>query len=317
MMKWLKFITAIGLFVTAHYATALVAKEVDQSLAVEPGVQVFVDNMRGQVKVMGWDQSRASVSGSIDEEATDFIFEKRGNALIVEVKMPRNKRYYNDNGSDLVLRIPYESMVDVSGISSDFTVRDIRQGTRVTTISGDIDANNLDQNVRLKTTSGDISGRRLNGDVELQSVSGDINDADGDQQRGSFQSTSGDVAVVTNATEVRAESISGDVNLTAERASDIHATSVSGDVSVRVELSDNGRLRGNTVSGDMAITFKGSANFRLDAEASASGDIINRLTDDEPRRPKYGPGASLSMTVGNGSGNVRLNSVSGNIVIRN
>ncbi|WP_417656932.1 DUF4097 family beta strand repeat-containing protein [Pseudidiomarina aestuarii] len=317
MMKWLKLITVAGLYVAAHYAPAVVGKEVDQTVAVEPGVQVFVDNMRGEVKILGWDQSSASISGTIDEEATDFIFEKRGNALIVEVKMPRNKRYHDDNGSDLVLRIPHESMVDVSGISSDFTVKDVRQGTRVTTISGDIDANNLDQNVRLKTTSGDISGRKLNGDVELVSVSGDVNDADGDQQRASYQSTSGDVAVVTNAIEVRAESISGDVNLTAERASDVRATSVSGDVSVRVELNDNGRLRGNTVSGDMAITFKGKTNFRLDAEASASGDIVNRLTDDEPRRPKYGPGASLTMTVGNGSGNVKLNSVSGNIVIRN
>ncbi|RUO40697.1 hypothetical protein CWE22_00345 [Pseudidiomarina aestuarii] len=316
-MKWLKLITVVGLVTVAQFATKVAAKEVDQTLSVEPGVQVFVDNMRGHVKVLGWGQSSASISGTIDEEATDFIFEKRGNALIVEVKMPRNKRYYNDNGSDLVLRIPYESMVDVSGISSDFTVKDIRQGTRVTTISGDIDANSLDQNVRLKTTSGDVSGRKLNGDVELVSVSGDVNDADGDQQRGVFQSTSGDVAVVTNASEVRAESISGDVNLTTERANDVTATSVSGDVSVRVELNDNGRLRGNTVSGDMAITFKGTPNFRLDAEASASGDITNRLTDDEPRRPKYGPGASLTMTVGNGSGNVKLNSVSGNIVIRN
>lgn len=315
-MKWLQFTMALGLLVTAQFTSLASAKEVDQTIAVDPGVQVFVDNMRGQVKVMGWDQDSASISGTIDEEATDFIFEKRGNALIVEVKMPRNQRYYKDNGSDLVLRIPFESVVDANGISSDFTVRDIRQGTRVTTISGDIDASSLDQQVRLKTTSGDISGRKLNGDVELHSVSGDINDANGNQQRGAFQSTSGDVSVVTNAAEIRVESISGDVNLTAELANNVHATSVSGDVSVRVELSDNGRLRGNTVSGNLAVSFHGEANFRLDAEASASGDIVNRLTDDEPRRPKYGPGASLTMTVGNGSGNVRLNSVSGDIVIR-
>jgi DUF4097 and DUF4098 domain-containing protein YvlB len=149
----------------------------------------------------------------------------------------------------------------------------------------------------VESVSGNVTATVNSGDVEVQSVSGDIVVRGRLNGRVSTESVSGDIAVTVNG----------------ERLRSFKGNTVSGDVEVRTALADGGEIRMESVSGDLALALPADASARVSA-ASFSGTL--RAPGAEVKRPKYGPGASLDTRYGAGSGQVRMETFSGNAVLR-
>ncbi|KFZ30261.1 hypothetical protein IDSA_10925 [Pseudidiomarina salinarum] len=292
-------------------------REIDEQMTISADTRVVIDNMRGKVEVSGWDENQATVTGTLDKHAEDFIFALSGDTLTIKVKMPKRGSYNDNDGSDLTIRLPHGVSLDVKGVSSDFTVSRIDGGTKVRTVSGDLDVRNVTGGVILNSVSGDIFSRELGGSVELKTVSGDIDDADASSDELSYQAVSGDIKGFSKAAKVHAETVSGDLNLNVGTVDNLKVNTVSGDLQTRLELLPRAQVRASSVSGEMNFTFTGTLNAEIDAEANAGGSIHNRLTDDQPQRPRFGPGESISFQLGDGSASVRLTTVSGDIHLRN
>ncbi|CAB0151976.1 hypothetical protein PSI9734_02330 [Pseudidiomarina piscicola] len=305
---------AIGLL-----APQAIAKQqsVEQRMEVPTTIIVSLENMRGEVEIVGTDDNLAKVSGRLDEYATGLTFERDGNNLTIRVDMPKRGNFSGQQGSALRVELPRRAELHVTGVSSDFTVYNFSSQVRVNTVSGDIRAESLEGQLRLSTVSGDVQSRKLAGVIALKSVSGDVVDHASTASSASYTSTSGDVEVSTQAQEVTAESVSGDVEMELGAVMSLQIKSVSGDVSAQLQLLEQGRIEANSVSGNVELAFVGALDATLSADVSGGGTIINKLNDAQARESEWGVGANLETKLGNGAGHIELSTMSGDIIVAN
>ncbi|MEX1221005.1 MAG: DUF4097 family beta strand repeat-containing protein [Idiomarina sp.] len=317
-MKLLTGVLSVLLLASVTATAVAQGRAVNEQRDIPATASVNIENMRGDLKIIGSDRSTAEVTGTLDEKAEGFTMEMRGNTLFIKVEMPRNLdwRGDRDEGSNLVVRIPQSVGLTVSVVSTDVEVADIYGGTQITSVSGDLTARSLQGNIRLNTVSGDVSTRQLAGDIAIETVSGDIDDRDATGTAINYQSVSGDVLAITTIETVNAQTVSGDVELDLKTIESLTVKNVSGDANIELQLQPNSRLEATSVSGDLRLTFAGSLDAQFELAANAGGDIINRITDRRAEKAKYGPARSLDFRVGEGSSTVKMNTVSGDIEVR-
>ncbi|CUA84468.1 DUF4097 family beta strand repeat-containing protein [Pseudidiomarina woesei] len=307
-------ITAVAaLFMLAPNLADAKAQEINQQLEIPANARVVIDTMRGEVDILGADTNLAKVTGKLDVNAEGFIFELAGDTLTIKVKMPKRGNFSDNDGNDLVITLPKSVRVDAQSVSADFDVENFAGNMNIRTVSGDVDAKALSGAVAIETVSGDIEADKLAGEIMLKSVSGDVSDDGSDSPRATYSTVSGDIEAKTNALVVRAEAVSGDVKLVLASVDSLHVNSVSGDVELHTALNKQARVNIETVSGSMQMKLAGALHADINANANAGGKIINRLNDVTSTKPKYGPGESLSLQLGERSGSMRLSTVSGDI----
>ena len=273
------------------------AREVDESIDAAADGQVEIINISGAVEVYGWSDSAVSVTGELGEKVDELILERNGNKVLVKVKVPRNNS--NNISSDLTVRIPVRSSVDVSTVSADITVKDVQGEQMLHTVSGDVETNAYGSDVSAQTVSGDvdINGNGVNSETSANTVSGDV----------SIIGVSGDVA---------AESVSGDILVRDGAFERVGLNTVNGEIEFQGGFRNGAKLTAESVNGDVDIQFAGDVSARFDVE-TFNGDISNCFGPKAERTSKYAPGWELSFTEGGGDGRVTISTLNGNIDICN
>ena len=110
------------LLLTLVFSTTVTAKTaVDQSLAVPSDALISIDNTRGEVTIIGWDQAKVTVKGDLDDLAEAFIFDLKDQQVVIEVNVPRLD-LNRGNGSNLTIQVPQESRVRFVGVSTDVEI---------------------------------------------------------------------------------------------------------------------------------------------------------------------------------------------------
>jgi DUF4097 and DUF4098 domain-containing protein YvlB len=286
-VKFLIGAAALGFAVSAN------AEEVDKTVDAASDGHVDIINISGSIEVYGWSDSSVEVTGELGEKVEELIVERDGDKVLVKVKVPRNNS--NNISSDLVIRVPEDSSIDVSTVSADITSEGVGGEQSLHTVSGDVE---------VEASGSDISAQAVSGDVD---VTGDGSDIE-------VQATtvSGDVTVIDVSGEVGAEAVSGDVEVrdgSYQRAS-LH--SVNGEIYFQAGLRDGGKLAVETVNGDVDVQFSGDVSARFDIE-TFNGDITNCFGPEAERTSKYTPGLELSFTEGDGDGRVTITTLNGDI----
>ena len=291
---------------------ALAGESVNKTLDVKDVKSVFIENVRGKVEIKSWSQSKVSVKGELDDQTTEFVFEQNGSAVNIKVQIPNNSKGKNYKGSDLIIHIPEESAVEFTGVSTSLVLKNLLSDSEIKTVSGDIEMDTGRGHISLSTVSGDIDAKDLDGKIYLSSVSGDVNDANS-TGRINLRSVSGSIETSSTASEVSLSAVSGDIDFDLASVEEFDLSTVSGDIKGKFGLDSDGHLKMSTVSGNMSLGFikPVDASFRL--KANAGGDIVNKLTDDRTKYAKYGPGAKLNFSTGNGTASVKGTTVSGTI----
>lgn len=308
-------VSGAALLAGSYFPLAALAKQqqVDERIEVPTSVTVNVNNMRGEVTLIGGEGNYAEVKGKLDEYATGFTFELNGNTLNIVVEMPERGNFRGDEATDLTVRLPASAQLDINGVSSDFEVKGFERSVRVNTVSGDIEAENLAGTAQLTTVSGDIEAEGLSGEVTMKTVSGDIEDVDNSAERVHYTSTSGDIEVASSARDVRLETVSGDVEARLQQLDRLQMKAVSGDLIARLALAKDGKIEANSVSGGVLLHFADAVHAKLNAEVSGGGSIINNLSDVKAEEPRWGAGARLQTSFGDGSGRIDVSTMSGDI----
>ncbi|GHF82404.1 DUF4097 family beta strand repeat-containing protein [Thalassotalea marina] len=302
-----------GLAIIAISLPALAGEKVDKSLSAKDVTKVCIDNLRGEVKIKGWSKEQVDVSGELDDETEEFVFEKIGSTIVIKVKVHNNQRNFNDeDGSDLNISVPQNVRVEFNGVSSDFSIADIEGGVEGKSVSGNITASAIKSHAELSTVSGNIDAKDLHGKIQMTSVSGDVNDVSSSGKL-KLRSVSGKVDTKSNAKDVDLSVVSGDIEFSLAKVDELEVSSVSGEIEGKLSLNDNGRLEMSTVSGDIDIKFNNDvqASFRL--KSNAGGNLVNRITDEKAKEAKYGPSSKLTFATGNASATVKGTTVSGTI----
>jgi DUF4097 and DUF4098 domain-containing protein YvlB len=274
-------------------ATTAAASEVDESIDAAADGHVDIINISGSIEVYGWSKDSVEVTGELGEKVEELILERNGDKVLVKVKVPRNNS--NNISSDLTIRVPAGSSIDVSTVSADITSEDVEGHQMLHTVSGDVEAQAADS------------------DVSAQSVSGDVDvTGDGSEIEAHANTVSGDVTIIAVSGAVEAEAVSGDILIrdgSFERAA---LNSVNGSIDFQAELTNGGKLAVETVNGDVDVQFVGDVSAKFNIE-TFNGDIGNCFGPKAQRTSKYTPGYELSFTEGDGDGRVTITTLNGDI----
>jgi len=284
--------TALAAVLLAPAAQA--AQDIDQSLQTGPRPAVEVSNVAGSVTITAWDQQVVQVTGRIEDDKD--LFEMEGDAERVVIKVRRDSgRHKGDEGAKLEIRVPSGASLDVNTVSADVSVTGVKGAQRLESVSGSLEASVFDEQLDLRSISGDAT------------ITGS-----GGKGRVFVESTSGDVRARGLASEIEANTVSGDLVLELSTIPHGRFKSVSGDIGATLGLAREGRLDIESISGDVELTFKEPVNAEFDVETH-SGDIDNCFGPKSERKSKYAPGNELRFTEGDGSGRVRIDTLSGDI----
>ncbi|USD38354.1 DUF4097 family beta strand repeat-containing protein [Ferrimonas sp. SCSIO 43195] len=302
----------LGATLFATSVSALAGEAIDSRMDADGIRTLNLIVPRGDVTLTGGDHNQISIRGELDDQAERWVFERDGDTLVAEVKMPRNWRGNND-GSRLTVTLPSSIRFKGEGVSTDFNLANLQRGLKINNVSGDISLERIQGEIDVEVVSGDIKAHELSGEIELETVSGDI-DASGHQGSGSYESVSGNVTLARGGHEVEVENVSGDIQLSLDRVRELDVTSVSGDIQVTVAALDTGaELEFETVNGDTSLALPGDASVRVRLETGPGGDISNSLTQDQPNRGKHVATEKLHFDHNGGNAKVEMQTVNGSL----
>jgi DUF4097 and DUF4098 domain-containing protein YvlB len=288
MMK-IHTITLIGMF----GATSVAAAPINESMDASADGTVSISNVSGSVDVQGWSRNQVEITGELGGDVEELIFERDGDEI--EIKVKARRRHSSDIESDLIVKIPQGSALEVN------------------TVSADIDVVEVGGEQSLESVSGDVATEAHASDIDVNSVSGDL-EVEGDNQsmRSRLSSVSGDIDAENLAGEVEMESVSGDLVVANGVFSRASLGAVNGEIVFHAQLLNDGRLDIETVNGGVDVEFSGDVSARFDIE-TFNGAIRNCFGPEAVRVSEYGPGYELSFTEGDGSGRVTIETLNGDL----
>ncbi|MEL4280646.1 MULTISPECIES: DUF4097 family beta strand repeat-containing protein [Shewanella] len=311
-------LTKTSLLVSTLYlglmGSVCAAESVDKQLPISSDTLLQIKVQRGEVQIQSWDKNEVSVTGTLDELSEGFVFEQKGNNLNIEDKMPRHYNGSDNNGSKLTIKVPKSVKLSADTISANLQISQTQGELELNTVSGNITAEALDGTPTLHTVSGDITTKGLAGKVMLDTVSGEIKDT---QSKGEikYRLVSGDLNSQTLADKVKVEQVSGEIKADFNSAKEVNVRTVSGDTQVSLAKSfDKANLE--SVSGDIIVTFTDTPDANFELNGGPGGKIKNGLSQDVPQRQKYVPNESLSFQTGSGSASVKMDTISGNLILK-
>lgn len=267
-------------------------RHIEQQLAADPHGTVEISDIAGTVDVTGWDQPQVSVNGEVSSGNDVDVKSDRGR-ITITVKFPSMS--FNTRGVDLHVKVPRASEVDVTTVNADINSRGITGQQRLKAVSGSVHADIAQSDVEVKTVSGDVT---LHGEGKPIGLH--------------LTTISGTIRVEHAAGDVEASTTSGGINLALDSGRSVRMRTVSGDVSFRGKLTKDADFDAQTVSGGVKMRADSDGGFEYDV-TTFSGDIGNCFNAKSEKNNHYGPGERLSGSLGNGSGHVRLKTMSGDI----
>lgn len=276
---------------------AQAVQNIDRSLPTGATPSVEISNVQGRVTVAAWDQQEVKVTGTIENDETEFEFSGDARHVVIKVRPESNKVHRGKDDAILDIKVPAGASLDINTVSADIEVQGVRGSQRLEAVSGDVTTAAYSEQLDVRTISGNavVNGTGGKARVEAESVSGDV----------TVRGVDG---------EVQAQSVSGNVKLDLGTATRLKLETVSGNVKASLTLASDARLDAESVSGDVDIRFGKPVNGEFELE-TFSGDIDSCFGPKPERKSQYAPGTELRFTQGSGGARVSIDTLSGTISI--
>ena len=272
----------------ALFAMAIIIP-MDQTVHVTRGTKLDVTNFAGDVMVKVWDKDavRVEVNHS-DREAVDV---KQADQTVTI--RSRSVRGGPPRSLDYTISVPKWMPISVSGTYADVTLDGVGGDVAVETTRGDIKVSGGSGFVSLKSVQGEITLEKAKGRVEIRSVNGGIRLAD-------------------ISADLSAETTNGSIILDRVDSSNVDLYTVNGNISYDGPIKDKGLYRLTTHNGMIAVAVPERVNAMLTVR-TYNGSFRSTFpikTDDQNPRKRF------TVTLGNGSAHLELESFGGTIALR-
>jgi hypothetical protein len=278
------------------------SRVIDLHQSADPRGQVEIDSVSGHVEVVGWERAEIAVSGTLGERVERVDLSADGDHATVHVVLRTRGLFHggDESSAELVVHVPRDSLVRTSLVSADLVTHDLRGEQRLRTVSGDIHAE-LARGGSVNSVSGEVKiGTSAAADpaaaLEVETISGDVR----------LEGSVGDL---------RLQTVSGGAHIKLGTLTAARLKTISGDLEFAGSLSPTGHFEAESVSGTLTIDFATTPAADFDVE-SHTGSIENCF-GPAPQTSHYGPGSHLVFRNGDGSGRVRISSLSGSIRLCN
>jgi DUF4097 and DUF4098 domain-containing protein YvlB len=285
-----------GVLVLALVAPTVAAeREVKESGPASADGTVMIENVAGSVVVVGWDKNEISLEGTLSGDIEELEFKTGSKKSRIKVVWPKKKKNVKGE-AHLVINVPAGSHLEVEGVSARVEVSEVTGTVEAESVSGDVTVIGRCEELEAESISGDVVIEGGAPEVEISSISGKVK-------------ASGQVS------EVDAQTVSGSITLAFDKFMGLKVESVAGDATVKGDLDGDGSFNFDLHSGDLILTVPGSVSADFEIE-TFSGEIDNAFGQKSRKTSKYAPGRELEFTTGGGDARVRINTFSGDVVIR-
>src|SRR5262245_40540252 len=273
----------------AELLLTLALVPIDQTVNVAKGTKLDVNNFAGDVQVKVWDRDAVRVEATHSERETIDI--KPGDQLL-SIRS-RSTRGGPPRSLDYTITVPKWMAVSVSGTYADVTMDGVGGDVTVDTTRGDIKVIGGSGFISLKSVQGEINLEKAKGRVEVRAVNEGVRLAD-------------------ISADLSAESTNGSILLDRIDSANVDLYTVNGNISYDGPIKDKGLYRLTTHNGLIAMPVPERANAIVTLRTYNGGIRSTfQLPGDTGERRKR-----QTLTLGNGSAHVELESFSGTISLR-
>jgi hypothetical protein len=179
------------------------------------------------------------------------------------------------HAATVTVSVPRKCKAQVGVVSATAVMSGISARASVKSVSGGITLDGVTGDVDANTVSGAVEAQGINGKLNFNTVSGDLTLAEGWLER-------------------------------------LDVNGVSGDVTADLDLDPLGGMQVTTVSGEVVLRLPAEADARVNLH-SVSGDVRSEFA--ELRRSSAPASRSVSGSLGAGSGQVSVTTMSGRVML--
>src|SRR5256714_11912221 len=261
----------------------------DQTVQVAKGTKLDVNTFAGDVQVRAWNRDAVGVEATPSDRETIDI--KPGDQVLTI--RSRSVRRGPPRSLDYTISVPKWMAVSVSGTYADVTMDGVGGDVTVDTTRGDIKVSGGSGFISLKSVQGEITLEKAKGRVEVRAVNEGIRLAD-------------------ISADLSAESTNGGIVLDRIDSANVDLYTVNGDISYDGPIKDKGLYRLTTHNGMISVAMPERANATLTVRTYNGGfrsTFPIKLDDQNPRK-------RFTVTLGNGSAHLELESFGGTIALR-
>jgi len=195
---------------------AVAAKDVDETVALDPKGVVDIELIAGKLTITGWEKSEVRVTGTIDEDREELDISGSGSRVSIELE-PLRGRHDSHHGAELDIRVPMGARLDIEAISADVSIEDVEGEMEVEVVSGPLVIRGGALTIAATSVSGKIdvvADILLDGDFECLSGKIDVTAALDPKGEFNFEVFSGNLTLrlpSDTSAEFDIETFSGDI----------------------------------------------------------------------------------------------------------
>jgi len=269
-------------------------QEIKESGPASADGTVMIENVSGSVVITGWDKNEISMEATISGDIQEIEFKTGEKKSWIKVEWPKKKNVKGE--ANLVIKVPAGSHLEVECVSADIEISQVTGSVEAASVSGDVTVTGQCRKIEAESISGDVVLEGGAAEIDVSSISGML------KARG-------------KVSEVEASTVSGDIDLEFDKFLNLGLESVAGNATVTGDLDGDGSFSFDLHSGELELTVP--ANVSADFEIETfSGEIDNAFGQKSRKTSKYAPGRELEFSNGGGDARVRINTFSGDVVIR-
>ena len=273
------------------------ATEVQAQAKLNRGLRLNADgairiyNLVGSVRVIGWHRDSVAVRGTLGKGNTFHMGGAgAGMKMFVEGMDERNPA-----PADIEVSVPVRAKVWVKTATASI---------EVSGVTGSLDLYVVGGNIKVTGNPADVNAEAIDGSITIVGSPAWVR----------AKSASGDVTINGSSSDVTISTVSGKIDADGTQYEKAKFETVTGNIRFAGSFRRGGLINFDTHSGsvDVGIPAGNGADFEV---ASIAGKITNKLTSSRPVAGRYGRGAELNTSSGEGGTRVVIRSFKGPVTL--
>jgi DUF4097 and DUF4098 domain-containing protein YvlB len=267
------------------------APKTDETVAVQRGSRLTINNFAGEVIIHTWDKDSVHVVAR-HQSRTKVSIRPGAAGLSIQASGSMGPQ----GSVDYDITAPAWMPIKVEGTYNFVTMEGVQ---------GEVFANTVRGDIVIKGGTGTITAKSVEGEVQVEGARGKVN----------VSSVNERIRITDTSGEITAESINGGISMIGIDSKSVEASTVNGNIIYEGKLVDGGRYSFGTHNGDLSLGVPENANATFTIR-TYQGTFSTDLPLAGVTRADIQRGKRAVTTLGNGSADVSLETFGGSIRIR-
>lgn len=266
------------------------APQTDETVAVQKGTRLSVNNFAGEVILKTWDRDSVHVVGRHQPRARVNIRQVPGGVNIT------SSGSMGPSSVDYEITAPAWMPVRIEGTYNFVTIEGAQAEVYANTVRGD---------VIIRGGTGVITAKSVEGEVDIQGARGKV----------TVSSVNEKIKIADTSGEITAEAVNGDITMNGIDSKSVDVSTVNGDIIYEGKVADGGHYAFNTHNGDITLGLPENTNATFSLR-TYQGSVSTDFTLAGFDRNQAQRGRRVTATLGTGSADVTLETFGGGIRLR-